>query len=231
MVKGNGRPASSLLLRLDRKGVIPDDCGVSLIETLLAVTIAVIGAFGMGSVIYVATAATKNQGTETTRATIYAQDKVEKLLSLASVPVPGATTASFGNCIQSSSTQFALSPSDDCNTTGIDASGWSTGLLAGGAITPAQLSCPSSGASLGYMDFLDASGNQLTGASCSAATGSGFSYVRMWQIADANPFGASPALKQITVAVYSLSVVNVTVPNPSGPSPKIILTSYVSDPN
>lgn len=204
------------------------DRGVTLLETMLAVTVALIGVFGVGSVIYLATATTKNQGTEVTRATIYAQDKMEKLLSLASVPVAGVTTASFGNCTQSATTQQASYP--DCNTSGISAAGWATGLLAGGAISPLQNSCPSGG-SVGYTDFLDASGNQLTGSGCAAVIGNGFSYERMWQISDANTFGSSPALKQITVAVYSLNVVNTTVPSTTPAAPLVVLTSYVSDPD
>ncbi|HEV2378485.1 MAG TPA: hypothetical protein VG206_01665 [Terriglobia bacterium] len=214
---------------LSRSGIRADERGLTLIETMLAVTVAVVGAFGISSVIYVATATTKNQGTETTRATIYAQDKMEKLLSLASVPVAGVTTASFTNCTQAASTQQASYP--DCNATGITAGGWVTGLLAGGATSPLQSSCPSSGASVGYVDFIDASGNQLTGTSCSAATTNGFSYVRMWQISDSNPFGTTPALKQITVAVYSLAVINTTNGGSPSSSPLIVLTSYVSDPD
>ncbi len=50
-----------------------DDRGVSLPETMIAVLIALIGVFGLGSLVFQATATNKNQGTETTRATIYAQ--------------------------------------------------------------------------------------------------------------------------------------------------------------
>lgn len=203
-----------------RSGIRADERGLTLIETMLAVTVAVVGAFGICSVIYVATATTKNQGTETTRATIYAQDKMEKLLSLASIPVAGVTTASFTNCTQAASTQQTSYP--DCNATGISA---------GGATSPLQSSCPSSGASVGYVDFIDASGNQLTGTGCSAATTNGFSYVRMWQISDSNLFGTTPALKQITVAVYSLAVINTTRGGSPSSSPLIVLTSYVSDPD
>lgn len=204
-----------------------DDRGVTLIETMFAVALCLIGVFGVGNVIYVATAASKNQGTETTRATIYAQDKMEKLLSLASVPVSGVTNASFSNCTQPASTQLASYA--DCNTTGITSGGWATGLLAGGAISPLPTSCGS--ATAGYTDYLDASGTQLTGASCSSATANGFSYVRLWQISDANTFGTTPALKQITVAVYSLPAVNTAISASSSPTPLAVLTSYVSDPN
>ena len=203
------------------------DEGFTLLETMLAVSVAMFGAFEIAAVIYVATATSKNQGTETTRATIYAQDKMEKLLSLASLPVSGVTTASFPNCTQPASTQQASYP--DCNTTGITGSGWVTGLLAGGAISPLQSSCPTSG--VGYVDFMDASGNQLTGTSCSAAIANGVSYVRMWQISDSNPFGTTPALKQITVAVYSLAMINNTAGGSTNSSPLIVLSSYVSAPN
>jgi Tfp pilus assembly protein PilV len=83
-----------------------EETGVTLIETMLAILVAIIGVLAICSTIFVATVNTKKQGTETTRAAIYAQDKVEKLLSLAAVPASG-TTASFGNCTQASSTQQA----------------------------------------------------------------------------------------------------------------------------
>lgn len=198
--------------------------GVTLIETMLATLVAIIAVMAICSTVFMATVNTKNQGTETTRAVIYAQDKKEKLLSLASVPASG-TTASFANCTQSSSTQQASYP--DCNATGITATGWSTGLLAGGSISPLQASCPSSSTNLGYMDFLDQNGNQLTGASCSAAlTSYTVGYIRQWQIQDANTFGTTPALKQITVAVYSMLAVNT-----NNTRPIAILTTYVSDPD
>jgi Tfp pilus assembly protein PilV len=195
--------------------------GVTLIETMLATLVATIAVFAICSTVFVATVNTKNQGTETTRAAIYAQDKIEKLLSLGSVVVSG-TTASFGNCTQSSATQQASFP--DCNVTGITGVGWATGLLAGGSTAPlASCSAPN----VGYMDFLDQNGNQLAGASCSAAlTSKTIGYIRQWQTQDANTFGTTPALKQITVAVYSLLAVNT-----NNTRPIVILTSYVSDPN
>jgi Tfp pilus assembly protein PilV len=198
--------------------------GVTLIETMIAAGVAIVGVLAISNTIFVATVATKNQGTETTRAAIYAQDKMEKLLALASVPTT-ATTASFGNCTQSTATQQASY--SDCNVTGITAAGWATGLLAGGSTGPIQIGCPSSGSNIGYMDFLDQNGNQLTGATCSAAlSGQWVGYIRQWQIQDANTFGATPALKQITVAVYSLQAVNT-----NNTRPIAVLTTYVSDPD
>ena len=190
------------------------ESGVTLIETLIAVLIAVVGLFSIGGLIFQGTVINKNQGTEVTRATIYAQDKIEKLLSL-----------DFNSCTQSASLQPA-----SCNTTNINATGWTQGLLAGGAIGPSiQATCPTSGPSVGYVDFLDSNGIQLPGAtaatSCSQIVPSAVSYVRMWQITDVSPTGG-PALKQISVAVYSQSAVN----SGSG-KPIVVLTSLLSNPN
>jgi Tfp pilus assembly protein PilV len=201
-----------------------DERGVTLIETMIAAAVAVVAVLAISNTIFVATVATKNQGTETTRATICAQDKTEKLLALASVPTT-ATTAGFSNCTQPTATQQASYP--DCDVTGITAAGWATGLLAGGSTSPLQMSCPASGSNIGYTDFLDQNGNQLTGAGCSAAlSGKWTGYIRQWQITDADTFGATPALKQITVAVYSLQSVNT-----NNTRPIAMVTTYVSDPD
>ena len=189
------------------------ESGVTLIETLIAVLIAVVGLFSVGGLIFQGTVTNKNQGTEVTRATIYAQDKMEKLLSL-----------NFSGCTQSASAQPA-----SCNTTNISASGWTEGLLAGGAIGPSvQATCPNSGASVGYIDFLDSNGIQLPGSTaasgCTAITPSEISYVRMWQITNVASTGG-PTLKQISVAVYSQSALNTN----SG-KPVVVLTSLLSNP-
>jgi Tfp pilus assembly protein PilV len=193
---------------------LPGENGVTLIETLIAVLVAVIGVFSIGSLIFQGVVTNKNQGTEVTRATIYAQDKMEKLLSL-----------NFASCTQSASAQPG-----SCNTTNINATGWTDGLLDGGAIGPSvQATCPTSGASVGYIDFLDSNGIQLPSATaatgCSAITPSAISYVRMWQITDVASTGG-PSLKQVTVAVYSQSAVN----SGSG-KPVVVLTSLLSNPN
>jgi Tfp pilus assembly protein PilV len=190
------------------------ESGITLIETLIALLIAVVGLFSVGGLIFQGTVTNKNQGTEVTRATIYAQDKMEKLLSL-----------NFSSCTQAASAQPA-----GCNTTNIDATGWTDGLLAGGAIGPSiQATCPASGTSVGYVDFLDSNGIQLPGStaatSCSAITSSDIAYVRMWEISDVAATDG-PALKQISVAVYSQSAVNT-----SYGKPVVVLSSLLSDPN
>jgi len=203
------------------------DRGVTLIETMVAVAVALVGVFGLGGVIFQASATNKNQGTELTRATIYAQDKLEKLLSL-----------DFTSCTQSGASQ----PSS-CNTTNITDSSWTQGLLAGGPISssqttgpPTALRCPdASGSAIGYMDFLDANGIQLpesgsppvsTPGACSTVTGTSISYIREWTIADLTSPSGGPALKQITVAVYSQNGVNA-----DGGKPIVVVTSVLSNPN
>jgi hypothetical protein len=198
-----------------------NDRGETLIETMIAVLIALLGVLSLGSLVFMASATSKNQGAETTRAVIYAQDKMEKLLSLASVPVSGAPD--FATCTQTPSSQPSV-----CNTTGVTSvTGWTYGLLAGGSIssslTTLPLTCPSMGANVGYMDFLDSTGTQFDGCAANPPTAA---YIRQWQITDANTFGSAPALKEITVEVWSLSAVNTN----SG-KPVVVLTSEVSNPN
>jgi len=196
-----------------------EDRGVSLVETMIAVFIALIGVFSLGSVIFQSTATSKNQGTETTRAVIYAQDKIEKLLSL-----------DFTSCTQPASSQ----PSS-CNTTGITDSGWTQGLLAptSGPIdstavttTPVAVICAGVPAgSKGYVDFLDANGQQITGA-CSAVTGTQIAYIREWTFTDLSTFSGGPGLKKVTVAVYSTIAIN----SGSG-KPIVVVSSVLSNPN
>lgn len=183
--------------------------GVTLAETMIAILIALLGVFSLGSVIFQSTATSKNQGTEVTRATIYAQDKTEKLLSL-----------NFSDCTQSASSQPAT-----CNTTGITATGWTQGLLAGGALSPVQTTCPTSGASVGYVDYLDPNGIQLAGTSCAVVSGAVPAYIREWQITDLASTGG-PAIKNVTVAVYSQNAIGAV-----GGKPIVILTSLLSNPN
>jgi hypothetical protein len=183
--------------------------GVTLAETMIAILIALLGVFSLGSVIFQSTATSKNQGTEVTRATIYAQDKTEKLLSL-----------DFNSCTQSASSQPAT-----CDTTGITATGWTQGLLAGGALSPVQTTCPTSGASVGYVDYLDPNGIQLAGTSCAVVSGAVPAYIREWQITDLASTGGPP-IKNVTVAVYSQNAIGAV-----GGRPIVILTSLLSNPN
>ncbi len=226
------------------------DEGVSLVETMIAVLVALIGVFSIGQVIFVATATNKNQGTETTRAVIYAQDKLEKLLSLGAagpagqlVGGPGSNyAANYLNCTQPPASQLAQAGTP-CNstgptgTTGITDAGWTRGLLAGGLISNDISTllnvCPSADATAaqGYTDFLDTRGTQITGA-CAGVTGIRISYVRQWRIIDLAAGTVPPAptngptVKQIIVAVWSLNAVNS-----GGTRPMVLLTSLLDNPN
>lgn len=201
------------------------DRGVTLVETMIAVLVAMIGVFGLGTLIFQATVTNKNQGTEVTRATIYSQDKMEKLLSFGAAGAINTTAANFLTCNQPVASQPAV-----CNSSGVTDAGWNTGLAVGGvAVTSTMVaSCPTGGSSVGYVDFLDANGIQLTG-SCSTVNGSAPAYVRMWQIATVSVGGAPvvPTLKQITVGVWSKAALSTT----GQPKPVVVLTSYMSDPN
>jgi hypothetical protein len=196
--------------------VLSGDRGVTLAETMIAVLVALLGVFSLGSVIFQATATSKNQGTEVTRTTIYAQDKMERLLSLP-----------FATCNQAAASQ----PADPCNSTGISASGWTQGLLAGGQLSPLQATCPSSGVSVGYVDYLDPNGIQLAGTSCAAVSAGTAppAYVREWEIVDLVADVVGPphiaGLKRITVAVYSQNAVGAV-----GGKPIVTVTSLLSNP-
>ena len=212
-------------------GVSQKDRGVTLIESMIAVLVAMIGVFGLGTLIFQATVTNKNQGTEVTRATIYAQDKMEKLLSFgAAGPDTSAFAvanqlANFATCAQTVNPAVAV-----CNSSGITGVAWNTGLVAGGPVVTAGIviGCPTTGPSVGYVDFLDANGNQLVG-SCATVNGSAPAYVRKWQIQDIT-FGAGPqvpALKQVTVGVWSQAAVTGS----PAEKPVIVITSYMSNPD
>ncbi len=185
------------------------ESGFGLVDTMLAVLLGLMAIAALGGVIVQATVGNRNQGQETTRATVYAQDKMEALLAL-----------NITQCAQSSGSQPAT-----CNTTGNTANGWTQGLLAGGTLSPVAADCPDSGPSVGYVDYLDSAGVQMAGNSCatlSSSTGSTQpAYVRQWQIADLPTWG--PTLKQITVAVFSLNQLNA-----DWTRPLIVVTSIVT---
>ncbi len=197
------------------------DEGLTLVEAMIATLVALIGVFSLGAVVFQATVTNKNQGTEMTRAVIYAQDKMEKLLSL-----------DFTNCSLPTGSQPAT-----CNTSNITDSGWTQGLLAGGPISsssfttaPVASNCPTvPSSSQGYIDFLDGNGQQLPsgGGACSAVTGTSISYVREWTITDLTAFSGGPAMKKISVAVYSAQGVSSSTVG----KPIVLITSVRTNPN
>jgi hypothetical protein len=184
------------------------DQGVSLVEAMIAVLISMFVMTALGAVVFQATVQNKNQGVEMSRVAVYAQDKIETLMNL-----------DWGDCNQST-------PLTECNTTGITGSGWNRGLLAGGTLTYVG-DCPSSGAAVGYVDYLDANGNQYTGTDCSAvsAASTPYAYIRQWQITDViTTAPGTPGLKRIDVYVWSKNAVNT-----GSAAPSAMLTTYLSE--
>ena len=180
------------------------DRGVSLVEAMIAVLISMFVMTALGAVVFQATVQNKNQGVEMSRVAVYSQDKIETLMNL-----------DWSDCNQST-------PLAGCNTTGITASGWNKGLLAGGTLTYAT-NCPTSGAAVGYIDYLDANGNQYTGADCSVV--GTYAYQRQWLITDTIATApGTPGLKRIDVYVWSKNAVNT-----GAQAPAAMLTTYLSE--
>jgi type II secretory pathway pseudopilin PulG len=154
--------------------------GVSLVETMIAILVAFIVMSSVGAVIFSSMVANKNQGTEVTRMTALAQEKLEQLVRL----------------------RFTDTAT---NTTLITDTGWSIGLTASTSTDLNQLAaCPGGGTdNVGYVDFLDNNGQPLSGA-CDTAVAAGFGYQRRWKIT--NVSGVT-GLKQITVVVYAPNAV------------------------
>ena len=105
--------------------------GLSLIETMVATLILLIGIVSVMSLFAVAVTQNTNQGDFATRTTEYCQDKMEQLLAL-----------SFSD----SATDTTVYP---------PAASGGTGLGSGGSVNTAT--APTTG----YVDYLDASGNLL----------------------------------------------------------------------
>ena len=162
--------------------------GVTLVETMMAVLVAFIAMASVGAVVFSSMVANKNQGTETTRITALAQEKIEQLVRLA---YSDTTT----------------------NTTLITDTGWAIGLTSNTSTDLTQLTaCPTTGSSnIGYVDFLDNNAQPLSGA-CATAIAGGFGYVRRWKITTVS---GVTGLKQVTVVVYSLNAVQAGSAKPS----------------
>lgn len=179
------------------------DRGVTMVETMIAILVAFIAMGAVGSVIFSAMVANKNEGTETSRMTVLAQQKMEELVRL-----------SYGDTAT--------------NTTLITDASWNIGLTSNSSTDLNYLtSCPSSGADIGYVDFMDANGYAIKGA-CSSFASLPFGYERRWKITDVPSVSG---LKQITVVVYSPNSVNTGTQawkNSANAPPYVTLTSLKS---
>jgi type II secretory pathway pseudopilin PulG len=155
--------------------------GMSLLETLIALTVLVIVTVGVMSVATIAVETTENQGHLQSRAAEYAQDKMEQLVSLAYGD--GDTGGCGGAACGTDTTVF---PSCSPQTVTPTACTTGTGLAVGGSSNP---STPVSTPGNGYVDYLDSAGNP-------SSVNANWYYIRVWQID--KPTGTTN-LKRITV--------------------------------
>jgi hypothetical protein len=122
-----------------RIGRLDDERGVTLIETAIACALMITTLAGLASLTAVATMHTENEGHLAARATEYAQDKMEQLLSLAypdsvsnTVVFPAASTGGTGLTI-GGSVNIAAPVNGYVDWLGEDGS-----LLGGGTAAPAK---------------------------------------------------------------------------------------------
>lgn len=110
------------------------DAGISLIETMIALSLLLVAAAGIMTMATVAMSTTETQGHLAARTAEYAQDKMEQLLALQYRDIQTDTTV-FPSAI----------------------TGVGTGLTPGGGLNP---NAPIAG----YSDYVDKSGNPLAAA-------------------------------------------------------------------
>ena len=182
---------------------LDQSAGMSLIETMLALTLLLIAATGVLALSAVALTTTENQGHLMARTAEYAQDKMEQLLALKFCDDTSDTTV------------LPTSSSGGQGLAGCAAPLNSNGTGTGGSSDP---SAPVSG----FVDYLDNSGNLLPLANGGAAP-VGWKYIRVWQISSAN---AANTLKQITVTVQ----VSSDIGGNTGALPKSTLASLKAYP-
>jgi type II secretory pathway pseudopilin PulG len=174
-------------LRKSRKA----QAGLTLLETMIALTLLLIVAAGVMGVAALALTTTENQGHLMARTAEYAQDKMEQLLALKFCDATSDTTALPTNAAGGQGLAGCAAPLNN-NGTGI-----------GGSTDP---SAPVAG----FVDYLDNNGNLLpTGAGGGAPAG--WKYIRVWQISSAN---ATNTVKQISVTVKVSAALGKTVALP-----------------
>jgi type II secretory pathway pseudopilin PulG len=151
------------------------EAGLTLVETMVALTMMLIVATGVMGLAGAAVSTTETQGHLAARTAEYAQDKMEQLLALKFCD---------GNTSGTNGTDTTVFPAVVGAGTGLaGCSDMTNGVpLAGGNLS-------TTAPAAGYVDYLDASGNLV-------GSGATWEYVRVWQITI--PAG-STHLKQITV--------------------------------
>jgi Tfp pilus assembly protein PilV len=170
--------------------------GMSLLETIVAATVMLIGIGGVMALFSVAGLKNASQGTQATRTTEYAQDKMEQLMALqfsdSSSDTTVVPTSSVSTCVATTCTGLG----------GALAAGASVGSTYPNAVT------------VGYVDYVTEGTG--TGSAIYSTKQSNSAYMRQWSIA-ANSTDAN--IKTITVTVVSLRSVD------QGPTPATTLVS------
>jgi hypothetical protein len=147
--------------------------GVSLFETVVALSILLVGSLGLLPLGIMAISTTESEGHLVARATEYSQDKMEQLLAL-----------SFG---------------DGVTDTRVFPAAVSGGKGLGGALTAGQVVGSSDPAAPveGYVDYLTAAGDPFPLSALAGTTApAGWFYMRVWQIERPT---STTGLKQVTV--------------------------------
>lgn len=172
--------------------------GFSLLETMIATGVLLIGVTGLMALFAVAVIKNTNQGTEATRTTEYAQDKMEELMALQYQDETSDTRAIQTISSGGSGLGCATSATDCTAGTYYPGGTSSTNLTIG--------TC----ANALYCDYIFEAGQNLTDttyvATTSTANGSNAQYMRQWQI-----YFDSNNVKTITVIVSALSSNEVAI--------------------
>jgi hypothetical protein len=167
--------------------------GMSLLETMIALTLLLIVTVGVMSLATVAVETTENQGHLQSRVAEYAQDKMEQLVSLAYGD--GDTGGCGGAACGTDTTVF---PSCSPQTINPAACTTGTGLAVGGSSDP---SAPVTTPGNGYVDYLDNAGNP-------SSVSQNWYYIRVWKVE--YPIAGNTTLKRITVTAQVRSTVGGT---------------------
>jgi hypothetical protein len=148
--------------------------GISLLETVVALSILLVIAMGLLPLGVVAISTTETQGHLIARVTEYSQDKMEQLLSLA-----------YDDGVSDTRARVATPFGTTSGGTGLAVGGSANGAA------PVAL----------YVDYLDAMGTPLDATGTTAPAG--WFYKRVWQISlIAVPAGA-PGVKQVAVTTIA----------------------------
>jgi type II secretory pathway pseudopilin PulG len=170
------------------KSLARSERGFSLVESMVAGAILITAVVGILPALVLGFQTTEQQGAIATRATEYAQDKIESLISL-----------DFND----GATDTTVFPPNATGGSGLG------GVMAVNATVGA---IPPAAAAASYVDYLDASGNLLTGST-------GAYYTRAWSIST----DSTATLKTITVVVKSTQAAGV-----KGLAPSTTLVSIKS---